>query len=183
MLVLFGWIFGWYLSFWLFTDPQQWILWALAPYYLASIYGIYVQLKANLPAAVRIRRTLRAHPWQILADVPRGLAKHPDALDDGVWFALEDPGRPGERVPLVFVDHARTYWWIRRIGGPRTKAELKAQIEPLWFAGDPRTVAVVAATGRGGRGPKRLHFLYQRGAVDRRGIPHQGGRVRSHGTG
>ncbi|MET8134990.1 hypothetical protein ABZV24_24095 [Streptomyces sp. NPDC005251] len=64
----------------------------------------------------------------------------------------------------------RTFWWMRRFGTARTKPELKAQIEPLWFAGDPRFIAVIAAAGRKGEAPKRLHLLYQRTATGRRGI-------------
>ncbi|MBV1936054.1 hypothetical protein KUF83_05680 [Streptomyces sp. BV286] len=87
-----------------------------------------------------------------------------------MWFEIVNPENPEEQVPLLFLSNMRTFWWMRRFGTARTKPELKAQIEPLWFAGDPRFIAVVAATGRGGDAPKRLHLLYQRAATGGRGV-------------
>ncbi|GAB2443520.1 hypothetical protein GCM10027162_43380 [Streptomyces incanus] len=57
---------------------------------------------------------------------------------------------------------------VAAYGGPRTKPALKAQLEPLWFAGDPRFLGVVAVSSRDGKAPRRLHFLYQPSAFDER---------------
>jgi hypothetical protein len=147
------------------TYPSNWILWIFIPYSLYGLYRFRVQF-TYFPQAFRMRRVLRAYPWQFLEGVPSGLGKHSGARDDGMWFEFRNPADAEEKVPLVFIRHPRTYWWLRRLDGPRTRPRLRAQIEPLWFAGDPRFLAVVAAPGRGGRAPKRLHFLYQRPAVD-----------------
>ncbi|MFI6489332.1 hypothetical protein [Streptomyces sp. NPDC050564] len=125
------------------------------PYFRSSIY---------------IQRVLWQYPWQLLTGVPRGRNKHPQVEQDEMWFEFPNPENPEEQIPLLFLANMRTFWWMRRFGTPRTKPELKAQIEPLWFAGDPRFIAVVAATGRHGSAPRRLHLLYQRTATGRRGI-------------
>ncbi|MER5970129.1 hypothetical protein ABT112_10415 [Streptomyces sp. NPDC002055] len=139
----------------------------VVPFMMVAFYRAFVQL-AYFPAAARMHRVLLNYPWQHLSAVPRGLGKHPDAQDDGMWFEISNPADPGRMIPLVFLKSTRSFWWIKRIGGPRTNPELKAQIEPLWFAGDPRYIAVVAASGRENKAPRRLHFLYQRAAFDRR---------------
>ncbi|MFD5814518.1 hypothetical protein [Streptomyces sp. NPDC127038] len=90
--------------------------------------------------------------------------------ENEMWLELPNPEVPGERIPLLFLSGMRTFWWMRRFGTARTKPELKAEIEPLWFAGDPRFIAVVAAPTRNGSAPKRLHLLYQRTATGRRGV-------------
>ncbi|MFF1651986.1 hypothetical protein ACFVXW_05435 [Streptomyces sp. NPDC058251] len=125
------------------------------PYFRSSIY---------------IQRVLWQYPWQLLTGVPRGRNKHPRVQEDEMWFEFANPEKPEEQIPLLFLANMRTFWWMRRFGTARTKPELKAQIEPLWFAGDPRFVAVIAATSRGGGAPRRLHLLYQRTAAGRRGI-------------
>lgn len=60
--------------------------------------------------------------------------------------------------------HYHTVWWERRMS-ERAKPERKAQLAPVWFAGDPRFFGVIAVTGSGEDGtspaPKRLHFLAQ----------------------
>lgn len=141
-----------------------WIMGVGAVLMLYVLYRILIQLKDNIPGALRMVRVLQQYPWQIVEGLPRGLGKHPEAQDDGMWFELRNPERMDERIPLVFIKHHRSRWWMKRIGGPRTDPSLKSQIEPLWFAGDPRFLAVVAAPGRNPKSPKRLHFLYQRPA-------------------
>ncbi|MFG2311751.1 hypothetical protein ACGFS9_24260 [Streptomyces sp. NPDC048566] len=137
---------------------------------------LYATLRAVLQLAyirpsLYIRRTLQQYPWQLLTGVPRGRNKHPGVQEDEMWLELPNPERPEERIPLLFLSGMRTFWWMRRFGTTRTKPALKAEIEPLWFAGDPRFIAVIAATGRDGETPKRLHLLYQLTATGRRGIP------------
>lgn len=165
---LIGWIGGWIALLGISTNTPNWVVWIFMPYFLYAPHRVYLQLKSYFPAAVRMQRILRQYPLQVLADVPRGLGKHPEAQDDGMWFELRNPENPEEKIPLVFLAHGRQHWWIRRIGGPRTDPQLKAEIEPLWFAGDPRFLAVIAAPGRKDRAPKRMHLLYQRSAFSRR---------------
>lgn len=140
------------------------------PFILYSLYRFFIQL-TYFPWALRMRRVLREYPWQLLEAVPSGLGKHPDAREDGMWFELPNPASTGETIPLVFIKHHRSYWWLKRLNGPRTKPRRRAQIEPLWFAGDPRFLAVIAASGHGGEAPRRLHMLYQRPVFDRRVEP------------
>ncbi|MET9405631.1 hypothetical protein ABZX90_07590 [Streptomyces sp. NPDC002935] len=125
---------------------------------------------AYIRPSIQIQRVLWNYPWQLLTGVPRGRNKHPRVQEDEMWLELPNPEEPEERIPLLFLSGMRTFWWMRRFGTARTKPELKAQIEPLWFAGDPRFIAVIAATSRNGKAPKRLHLLYQRTATGRRGI-------------
>ncbi|MEV0555398.1 hypothetical protein AB0I27_18320 [Streptomyces sp. NPDC050597] len=145
----------------------------LTPFFVPLLgyatYRAVLQLASFRPSAY-IQRVLQQYPWQFLTDVPRGRNKHPQAQEDEMWFEIPNPEKPEEQIPLLFLANMRTFWWMRRFGTSRTKPELKAQIEPLWFAGDPRFIAVVAAAGRGGETPKRLHLLYQRTATGRRGI-------------
>lgn len=166
---LLFWLAGWagYLA--LPAYPPAWVPWVLAPYLLYSFYRVYMLLRFNFPWGMRMRRILGEYPWHVRGDVPRGLLRHPGARDDGAWVEIPHPTVPDGVIPVVFIAHHRTYWWTRRIGGPRTKPELKAQLEPLWFAGDPRFIVVIAASGRGGAAPKRLHLLFQRPPAPGRG--------------
>ncbi|GGN33319.1 hypothetical protein [Streptomyces fuscichromogenes] len=164
---LIGWPAGWVVLIGISTYTPNWFVWIFMPYFLYGFYRFFIQL-TYFPAALGIRRVLRAYHWQIVDKVPSGLGRHPGARDDGIWFEFRNPSAPEEKIPLVFLKHHRSYWWLRRLDGPRTKPERRAQIEPLWFAGDPRFLGVVAAPGRGGQAPKRLHLLYQRPVFDSR---------------
>jgi hypothetical protein len=146
---------------------SQAFVFAFLPFILYSLYRFFVQL-TYFPWAFRMRRVLQEYPWQLLKEVPSGLGKYPGTSDDGMWFEFRNPARFEEKIPMVFIKHQRSYWWMKRLEGPRTKAHRRAQIEPLWFAGDPRFLAVVAAPARGGEAPKRLHLLYQRPVFDHR---------------
>ncbi|MFE4966971.1 hypothetical protein [Streptomyces sp. NPDC056660] len=171
---LIGWPAGWVALIGISTSTPNWVVWIFMPYFLYGFYRFFVQL-TYFPAALRMRRVLREYPWQILQAVPSGIGKYPGARDDGIWFEFRSPSEPEDKIPLVFLKHQRSYWWLRRMDGPRTKPERKAQIEPLWFAGDPRFLAVVAAPGRGAKSPKRLHLLYQRPVFDRSCAPESWG--------
>ncbi|GAA1921693.1 hypothetical protein GCM10009837_53760 [Streptomyces durmitorensis] len=133
------------------------------PLLLYATFRAVLQI-GYFPWSLNMQRVLAQYPWQHLKDVPRGRNKHPDAQEDEMWYELPNPEKPGVQIPLLFMANMRTFWWMRRFGTNKTKPELKAQIEPLWFAGDPRFYAVIAAPGRRGAAPKRLHFLYQRPA-------------------
>jgi hypothetical protein len=153
---------------------SQAFVFAFLPFILYSLYRSLIQL-TYFPWALRMRRILREYPWQVLEGVPSGLGKYPGARDDGIWFEFRNPANPDEKIPLVFIKHQRQHWWLKRMDGPRTKPEQRAQIEPLWFAGDPRFLGVIAAPGRGGKAPKRLHVLYQRPVFDSRLVPESWG--------
>ncbi|RMB81181.1 hypothetical protein CTZ28_35955 [Streptomyces shenzhenensis] len=151
-----------------FTSPA-WVV-IFAPIILYSLYRM-VNQAGYFPWAFRMRRILRQYPWRVLQDVPRSLSQHPEARDKGAWLEFRNPAAPGQKVPLVFVRRQRAHWWLKRIGHARTKPDLKSQIEPVWFAGDPRFLGVIAAPGRGGKEPRRLHVLFQRPVFDRRRAP------------
>lgn len=142
-----------------FLSPGYALL--LGPSLCYTLYRTVVQL-SYFSTAFRMRCILREYPWQVSYKVPRGVDEHPDAEDDGIWIELPDPTDPSRHgVPLTFVKHHRSYWWLRHIGGPRTKPTRKAKLEPLWFAGDPRFLGVVAVSTKDGLAPRRLHFLYR----------------------
>ncbi|MFE0102802.1 hypothetical protein [Streptomyces sp. NPDC059009] len=160
---LAGWSAVWFGSLFLIVATPVWIAWIFLPILVYAGFRALVQV-FYFPWSMNIQRVLAQYPWQLLSDVPHGRDKHPQADKDEMWFEFSNPEEPNERIPLLFLSQMRTYWWMRRFGTSRTKPELKAEIEPLWFAGDPRFYSVIAAPGRGGQAPKRLHFLYQRSA-------------------
>ncbi|MFD4477455.1 hypothetical protein ACFWPU_15270 [Streptomyces sp. NPDC058471] len=138
------------------------------PLVVYSAYRVVLQV-SYFPLAFRMRRIMRTYPWQEMQGVPCGLTKHPDVLGRQYgWFELPNPARPEQRLPLVFGQHMRTEWWSRRMA-PRAKPERKAQIEVVWFAGDPRFIGLIAAPTSNGRALRRMHVLQQQmgGAGDR----------------
>lgn len=160
-----GWAGGWVALLAISTRSPNWVTWFFMPYFIYGLYRLIVQL-TYFPMAFNMLRTLWEYPWQVLYNAPRGIGEHADAETSGVWIEFPNPARSlGKKIPLTFVKHHRSFWWLRRIGGPRTKPELKRQLEPLLFAGDPRFLGVVAALSPNGR-PKRLHLLYQPSAFD-----------------
>ncbi|MGW5737429.1 MULTISPECIES: hypothetical protein [Streptomyces] len=130
-----------------------------------SAYRAVLQV-SYFPLAFRMRRILRTYPWQVLRRVPYGLTKHPDVQGRQYgWFALPNPARPEQRLPLVFGQHMRTEWWSRRMA-PRAKPGKKAQIDVMWFAGDPRFVGLIAAPTSHGVAPRRMHVLRQQTGLE-----------------
>jgi hypothetical protein len=166
---LIGWLAVWIGSLFLIVATPRWVGWLFLILLVYATFRAVLQL-AYIRPSIYIQRVLWQYPWQLLTGVPRGRNKHPRVQEDEMWLELPNPEEPEEQIPLLFLSGMRTFWWMRRFGTARTKPELKAQIEPLWFAGDPRFIAVIAATNRKGEGPKRLHLLYQRTATGRRGI-------------
>lgn len=165
---LVGWVGGWIALLGISTYTPNWVVWVFMPYFVYGGYRAVVQCR-YFPTAFHMLRVLQEYPWQVLSNVPRGVDEHPDAEDDGIWIEFPSPtDRLKKGIPLTFVKHYRASWWLRHIGGPRTKPERKAQLEPLWFAGDPRFLGVVAVSTRDGNAPRRLHFLYRPSAFDRR---------------
>ncbi|MFD6921371.1 hypothetical protein ACFV99_14310 [Streptomyces sp. NPDC059944] len=166
---LIGWVAVWSASLFLIVATPLWGGWVFLLLLLYATFRSVLQL-AYIRPSLYIRHVLQQYPWQLLTGVPKGRNKHPGVQEDEMWLELPNPERPEEQIPLLFLSGMRTFWWMRRFGTARTKPELKAQIEPLWFAGDPRFIAVIAAAGGNGRTPKRLHLLYQLTATGRRGI-------------
>lgn len=166
---LVGWLAVWIGSLFLIVATPRWIGWLFLLLLIYATFRAVLQL-AYIRPSIYIQRVLWHYPWQLLSDVPRGRNKHPGVQEDEMWLELPNPEEPAEQIPLLFLSGMRTFWWMRRFGTARTKPELKAEIEPLWFAGDPRFIAVIAADGRKGEAPKRLHLLYQLTATGRRGI-------------
>ncbi|MEV8014823.1 hypothetical protein AB0O76_00365 [Streptomyces sp. NPDC086554] len=157
---LIGWIAGWIALLGISTYTPNWVVWIFMPYFIYGPYRATVQLRYFRPA-LRILRILRTYPWQVLRDVPRDLADHPDVQGNQYgWFAFSNPACPEQLLPLVFPQHMRVNWWMRRLA-PRAKPKLKAQIEVVWFAGDPRFGGIIAAPTASGRAPRRLHVLRQ----------------------
>lgn len=163
---LVAWVGGWVILLGVSVNGPDWLVWVFVPYWVYGFYRVVTQLRLIL-VAFSVLRVLHEYSWRICHDTARGIDDHPDAEAPGIWIELPDPSSPsGAGIPLVFVKHHRAFWWLRRIGGPRTKPALKAQLEPLWFAGDPRFLGVVAVSSRDGKAPRRLHFLYQPSAFD-----------------
>ncbi|MER6725109.1 MULTISPECIES: hypothetical protein [Streptomyces] len=158
---LVGWAGGWVLLLVVSTYTPDWVVWAFMPYFLYGAYRVLTQCK-YFASAFLMLRVLRAYPWQILRSVPRGLTRRPDVVSEQYgWFEFPNPAFREQPLPLVFPRHLRRSWWARRMA-PRAKPHLKAQIETLWFAGDPRFIGLVAAPARRGTAPRRLHVLEQR---------------------
>ncbi|MCT9011804.1 hypothetical protein [Streptomyces rhizosphaerihabitans] len=166
---LIGWLAVWIGSLLLIVATPRWAGWLFLLLLVYATFRAVLQL-AYIRPSIYIQRVLWQYPWQLLTGVPRGRNKHPRVQEDEMWLELPNPEEPEEQIPLLFLSGMRTFWWMRRFGTARTKPELKAQIEPLWFAGDPRFIAVIAAGSRKGDAPKRLHLLYQRTATGRRGV-------------
>ncbi|MEU3795133.1 hypothetical protein AB0F07_35950 [Streptomyces fructofermentans] len=130
------------------------------PFVIYSTYRVFVQASL-LPAAMRMKRILREYPWNVAEGAPRGLSSHPDVLGRQCgWFEFPNPARPEERLPVVFPSHVQVGWWHRRMA-PRAGRELGAQIDTVWFAGDPRFLCLLAAPTADGSTPRRLHVLHQ----------------------
>lgn len=158
----FGWIAAWVGLLYVlivFLSPGFVFLFVLPLGY--CFYRAVVQLRYFSPA-FRMRRILRAYPWQVLRDVSHGLSNHPNVSDKHHgWFEFPNPAHPDRQLPLVFSQHIRTEWWHRRMA-PRAKPQLKSQIGVIWFAGDPRFIGLIA-TSAGDEGvPRRMHVLEQR---------------------
>ncbi|MFI9821683.1 hypothetical protein ACIHFC_14605 [Streptomyces sp. NPDC052013] len=165
---LVAWAGCWVILLGVSLQTPDWVVWLFMPYFVYGPYRVVVQLR-YFPEAFKMFQVLREYPWQVLTGAARGIDEHPEAEDGGIWIEFPDPtGRSTKGIPLTFVKHHRSYWWLRRIGGPRTKQELKRQLDCLWFAGDPRFLGVVAVPSRDGSTPRRLHFLYRPSAFDER---------------
>ncbi|MFF3639607.1 hypothetical protein [Streptomyces sp. NPDC002564] len=163
---LLGWIAAWFALLAVligFLSPG--FSFAFVPLLVYSAYRAVIQA-FYLPPALQMRRILRTYPWQVLPGVPHGLTKRPDVSGNQYgWFEFPNPGRPEQRLPLVFGRHLRTEWWSRRMAS-RARPELKAQIEVVWFAGDPRFAGLIAASTPRAEAPRRMHVLRQQMSTD-----------------
>ncbi|MEV6758765.1 hypothetical protein [Streptomyces sp. NPDC051214] len=157
---LVGWAGVWIALLGISLETPDWAVWIFLPYWIYSPYRMLIQV-GYIPTALSMRRILRTFPWQVLHDVPRGLAEYPGVVGRQYgWFELPNPADPQQRLPLVFTKHYRLNWWSRRLA-PRAKPQLKAQIETVWIAGDPRMIGVIAAPTPSGQSPRRFQILDQ----------------------
>lgn len=158
---LLGWVAAWIGLLYvlvLYLSPALSLLFLLPLCY--CFYRAVVQL-FYFPPALRMRRILQVYPWCINRKVSYGLADHAEvARKHYGWFEFSNPANPACRLVLVFCRHYRAEWWHRRMA-PRADPSLKAEIETVWFAGDPRFVGLIAAPGRNGIAPRRFHVLEQ----------------------
>ncbi|MWA12097.1 hypothetical protein [Streptomyces sp. BA2] len=158
---LVGWIGIWIALLGISLKTPNWAVWIFMPYWLYSPYRMLVQL-SYIPTALRMLRILQSYPWQVLHGVSNGLSKRPEVLGNQFgWFEFPNPAAPEQQLPLVFAKHFRVTWWHRRMA-PRAKPQLKAQIETVWFAGDPRMIGLIAVPTPSGTTPRRMMILSQR---------------------
>lgn len=162
-------LIGWFLSPWcllcllvVFLSKAFVFVFALPMCYGA--YRAKIQ-PAQILINIRIRRILRAYPWR-LDDIPYSFPHHPEGTPTKLCLTIPHPAQPGETI--LMYQHLRYVptWWTRRMG-PRAKPELKAQLKPIWFVGDPRFFGVIAVTKPGSTpkipAPKRMHLIVQVG--------------------
>ncbi|WP_405535543.1 hypothetical protein OG787_15895 [Streptomyces sp. NBC_00075] len=166
VVALVAWIASWFallavLS--VFLGPGYAVV--VAPFLVYSFYRAFLQIFV-IAAVFRMRRVLRVYPWQLSHQPPHGLANRTDVVGKQFgWFEFSNPARPEERLPMVFARHWGVGWWSRRMA-PRATPELKAQIDVVWFAGDPRFIGVLAAPTSEGSMPRRFRFLHQQTGSD-----------------
>jgi hypothetical protein len=154
---------AWYVS------SLTWTLWLFFAPMLYAFYRTCLQ-PAYFVWAFRARRLLREYPWQVHKSPESGIGKIPDAGPADVWLKFPDPERTTEKVGMVMRSHLRAMFWARRLG-PGVKPAKAAQVEEVWFAGDPRFAGVIAVPG-----PRRLYVICQR--LSYTGIP-----AGTHGAG
>ncbi|RDD85223.1 hypothetical protein [Streptomyces parvulus] len=161
VLGLVCWAGGWVALLGISTYTPNWVALVFMPYFIYGPYRVVTQLK-YFPAAFLMLRILRTYAWQVVQGAPHGLTKRPEVTGRQYgWFEFANPAKLDQNLPLVFPRHLRMEWWARRMA-PRADARLKADIETVWFAGDPRFIGVLAAPGRKGTAPRRMHVLEQR---------------------
>lgn len=158
---LIGWIGVW-IALLGISIGRDWVLWIFIPYSIYGSWRLFVQVFGYFPIAMRKLRILRTYPWQVLRGVPNGLTDYPEILgDQHGWFEFPNPADRQQQLPLVISNHLRVGWWHRRMA-PRAKPHLKARIETVWFAGDPRMLGIIAAPAPSGRTPGHFKILRQR---------------------
>ncbi|MGW7089513.1 hypothetical protein ACWGH2_39335 [Streptomyces sp. NPDC054871] len=176
VLALAAWVAVWFVLYGIMRHVFTLTSVALLAYTVYAAYRLLWLLIAALPDTIRMRGTLRRHPWQLIEGAEHGFSAHPAAAKSEPWIAVPDPEAPDDpdaRLPLLLVIRPGTHWWIRRMR-PRATAEQRAQIDVLWCCGDPRDAVVIAASASprpaGAKAPRRLAHIHQRNALvaDRR---------------
>ncbi|NGN70218.1 hypothetical protein G5C51_40835, partial [Streptomyces sp. A7024] len=144
-----------------FVMPRGTPGWAavLAPVMsLCAVYGSFA-LRRRMVLTSRMRSLLKMYPWRAYGG--------PDvAASGGVGFVFPDPGPAGggRRIAVELPDVPGVVWWLERLD-PSAPSDLRAELEDLWYAGDPRYAGVIALPG-----PYRPTNLFQPGSYgDRRG--------------
>lgn len=167
VLALVAWIAVWFVLYGIMRHVFTLTSVALLVYTVYAAYRLLWLLVATLPDTLRIRHTLRRHPWQLIEGAEHGFSAHPAAAKDDPWIAVPDPEAPDDpdaRLPLLLVGHPGNHWWTRRMR-PRAGAEQRAEIDVLWCCGDPREAVVIAASDRSGKAPRSLVHVRQRHAL------------------
>lgn len=167
VLALVAWVGGWFVLYGIMRHVFTLTSVVLLAYSVYAAYRLLWLLLATLPDTIRIRATLRRHPWQLIEGPEHGFSAHPAAVKNDPWIAVPDPEAPEDpaaRLPLLLAIHPGTHWWIRRMR-PRATAERRAEIDVLWCCGDPRRDVVIAASASarsgGAKAPRRLVHLRQ----------------------
>ncbi|MFJ2832720.1 hypothetical protein ACIPC1_35080 [Streptomyces sp. NPDC087263] len=139
---------------WYVVMSITWTLWFFFVPMLYSFYRAFLQPRYII-GAFRTRRLLRHYPWQVHETPESGVGNIPGVRAGYTWLRFPDPEAPGQLVTMVMHSHVRSVWWGGRLGR-RATPERKAQVREIWFAGDPRFAAVIAAPG-----PRRLYVIHQ----------------------
>ncbi|WP_420000666.1 hypothetical protein [Streptomyces boninensis] len=150
-----------------FVMPRSTPGWAavLAPMVsLCAVYGSFA-LRRRMVLTSRMRSLLKMYPW-------RPYRGEDIAASCGTGFAFPDPaphgGGDGGRITVELSDVPGAIWWLERLdpSAPADlRADLRAELDDLWYAGDPRYAGVIALPG-----PYHPTNLFQPGSYgDRRG--------------
>lgn len=133
--------------------------WAVVPIVLVLVYCLHRLIVQGVCVrdVLRIAQLLRTCPWRLSHGLPHGTSKRSDQGGDTGWFEFPDPAGGALALPVVFSSRYRTQWWWKRMMRKATP-EQRAEIEPLWFCGNPRLAGVIAASGRNSA-PRRLHIV------------------------
>ena len=152
----FFWPLAWAaLLAWYVSMSETWTLWLFFVPMAYTFYRTFLQV-AYWREAFRARSLLRRYPWQRYNAPESGIGNIPGVRSGCAWLRFPLPDAPDQQVTMTMHSHVRSVWWGGRLG-KRAKPERKAQVQEIWFAGDPRMAAVIAVPG-----PRRLYVLHQR---------------------
>ncbi|MGW3446954.1 hypothetical protein [Streptomyces sp. NPDC001076] len=140
---------------WYVHMSTTWTLWLFFIPMAYTFYRTFLQW-AYWRGAFRARLLLRQYPWHMYEALESGIGNIPGVRNGYAWLKFPNPDMPDQRVTMVMHSHVRSVWWGGRLG-KRAKAERKAQVGEIWFAGDPRFAGVLAVPG-----PRRLYVIHQR---------------------
>ncbi|MFI9026196.1 hypothetical protein [Streptomyces sp. NPDC053560] len=120
--------------------------------FAALIYGLCIQV-GLLKEVFRLRRILRAYPWQVYESGLPHSAGARSAHGGRAWVKVPSPDTPNSWVRCHVDRTRRSRWWLERMPSDAGR-EAKAEIRTVWVVGDPRFRAILAVPGK--RGPRRM---------------------------